>query len=80
MRKLHPGMTEMERRESGELAFEEDRDQGSYRWVTVEPRCFAAGFMNPPDLEAADKMALSALDLAPITSTSAPLTAKRSMS
>jgi hypothetical protein len=65
MRKIHPGMTEMERRESGELAFEEDRDQGSYRWVTVEPRRLAAGFMNPSDIESADKMALSALELAP---------------
>lgn len=73
MKKKFPGMTEFEKRESGELAFEEDREQGSYRWVTVEPKRFAAGFMNPPEIEAADKMAMAALELAPLHLDISPL-------
>ena len=33
LQKQYPQMTDFECRESGEYVLEEDRDQGSYRWV-----------------------------------------------
>ena len=36
LRKTFPTMTDFDARESGEYVLEEDREQGSYRWVTLE--------------------------------------------
>lgn len=58
-------MTDFECRESGEYVLEEDREQGSYRWVTLEPRRLCSGFVNPPDLDAADKYHEYVLERAP---------------
>jgi hypothetical protein len=38
-------------RERGEFVLEEDKDSGSYRWSSVEPRRVCSGFVNPPLLE-----------------------------
>src|SRR5205085_2178269 len=38
LRKTFPTMTDFDARESGEYVLEEDREQGSYRWVTLETR------------------------------------------
>src|SRR5947208_14715463 len=54
LRKTYPEMTEFDCRENGEFVLEEDREQGSYRWVTLETRRLCAGYVNPPDLESAD--------------------------
>src|SRR2546421_3375472 len=48
MRKTFPQMTDFDARETGEFVLEEDREQGSYRWVTLETRRLCAGFVNPP--------------------------------
>jgi hypothetical protein len=58
-------MTDFDHRESGEYVLEEDREQGSYRWVTLEQRRVATGFVNPPNLEAADEQHQHILELAP---------------
>src|SRR5436190_11208393 len=49
LRKTYPTMTDFDARESGEFVLEEDREQGSYRWVTVEAKRLCAGYVNPPD-------------------------------
>lgn len=50
VRKTYPQMTELDSRDQ-EHTLEEDREQGSYRWVTLEPRRLCAGFINPPEVE-----------------------------
>ena len=54
LQKTFPQMTDFDCRESGEYVLEEDREQGSYRWVTLESQRFCSGYVNPPSLEAAD--------------------------
>src|SRR5438552_14245910 len=54
LQKTFPQMTDFDCRENGEYALEEEREQGSYRWVTLEQRRLCSGYMNPPNLEAAD--------------------------
>ena len=65
LRKTYPQMTDFERRESGEYVLEEDREQGSYRWVSLEARRLCAGFVNPPDLDDADAQHEQVLEVAP---------------
>src|SRR5579885_758486 len=65
LRKTYPQMMDFDCRESGEFVLEEDREQGSYRWVTLEVRRLCAGYVNPPDLEAADALHEQLLDTAP---------------
>ena len=65
LRKTYPTMTDFDVRESGEFVLEEDREQGSYRWVTVEPMRFCAGYVNPPDLESADILHEHLLEVGP---------------
>jgi len=65
MRKTYPTLTDFDARESGEFVLEEDREQGSYRWVTVEARRLCAGYVNPPDLESADTLHEHVLEVAP---------------
>jgi hypothetical protein len=65
LQKTFPQMTDFECRESGEYVLEEDREQGSYRWVTLEPRRLCSGFVNPPTIEQADAQHERILELAP---------------
>jgi hypothetical protein len=65
MRKAYPTMMDFEHRETGEYVLEEDREQGSYRWVTLESRRLCSGFVNPPDLESADALHEHVLGVAP---------------
>jgi len=65
LQKTFPGMTDFEVRESGEYVLEEDREQGSYRWATIEGRRLSTGYVNPPDIETADQQHERILELAP---------------
>jgi hypothetical protein len=65
LQKSFPQMTDFECRENGEYVLEEDREQGSYRWVTLENHRLCSGFVNPPELEAADAQHERILELAP---------------
>ena len=65
LQKTYPHMTDFERRESGEYVLEEDREQGSYRWVSLEARRLDAGSVNPPALEDADAQHEKVLETAP---------------
>ena len=55
LQKTFPQMTDFECRESGEYVLEEDREQGSYRWVGLDSHRFSSGYMNPPGLTEADQ-------------------------
>src|SRR5438132_10526343 len=43
LQKTFPQMTDFECRENGEYVLEENREQGSYRWVTLETRRVCTG-------------------------------------
>src|SRR6266404_4555888 len=65
LQKTFPLMTDFERRESGEYVLEEDREKGSYRWVTLESQRLCMGYVNPPAVEDADAQHERVLELAP---------------
>jgi len=65
LRKRFPQMTDFDHRETGEYVLEEDREQGSYRWVTLEARRLCSGYVNPPTVEAADLHHEQILEVAP---------------
>ncbi len=65
LRKEFPEMTEFDCREAGEYVLEEDREIGKYRWASLEPRRFCAGFFNPPSLDEADVFNERVLEIAP---------------
>ena len=65
LRKSYPTLSDFERREGGEFVLEEDREQGSYRWVTLESRRLCSGYVNPPGLEQADALHELVLETAP---------------
>ncbi len=65
LQKTFPQMTDFDRRETGEFVLEEDREKGSYRWVTLESQRICTGFVNPPSLEDADTQHERVLELAP---------------
>jgi hypothetical protein len=65
LQKSIPTMTDFECRDNGEYVLEEDREQGNYRWVSLESRRFCTGYVNPPSLEEADKHHERMLEAAP---------------
>src|SRR6516225_8765065 len=65
LQKTFPKMTDFECRETGEFVLEEDREQGSYRWVTLEAQRVCTGYVNPPELADADVQHERVLELAP---------------
>jgi hypothetical protein len=65
VQKTFPKMTEFEKRDGGEYMLEEDRDAGSYRWASLDPKRLCAGFVNPPTLEDADGHNERILEMAP---------------
>lgn len=65
VRKVYPQMVDFERRDHGEYALEEDRDKGSYRWASIEPRRLSTGYVNPPTLDEVDVQIDRLLEMAP---------------
>jgi hypothetical protein len=65
LQKSFPTLTDFDRRENGEFVLEEDRERGSYRWVTLENRRLCVGYVNPPALDDADALNDRLLELAP---------------
>lgn len=63
--KAYPKMTNFYMREPNEHVLEEDKDQGTYRWMTLEPRRIASGYFNPPSLDDCHGQNEMMLDLAP---------------
>jgi hypothetical protein len=65
LQKTFPTMSDFDCRGGNEYVLEEDREQGSYRWIGLEVKRFASGFVNPPSVEAADTQHERVLEIAP---------------
>src|SRR3954470_18777039 len=73
MQRYFPGLRNFHTRERSEIVIEEDKDRGSYRWLSVESRRLSSGFVNPPSIEEAMKLHNIVLDLAPFALAVSPL-------
>lgn len=60
-----PTMNSFYQRETGDFCLDEDRESGSYRWVTVEKDRICCGHINPGSLEEADELHKLVLELIP---------------
>ena len=65
MQKKFPDMRNFYAREKGDFVLEEDKDRGSYRWCSVEPRRICSGYVNPRSVEEALAQHRHALEIAP---------------
>ncbi len=65
IQRQYPSMNTFYQRETGEFCLDEDREQGSYRWVSVERDRVCSGFVNPETLEIADELNHLILELSP---------------
>lgn len=73
LQKTFPDLTDFDCRDNGEYVLEEDRELGSYRWVTLETKRFCSGYVNPPDVESADSYQERVLEVAPFHLDFSPL-------
>jgi hypothetical protein len=73
VKKTYPGMKNFYSRERGEFVLEEDKDQGDYRWASIETRRVSSGYVNPASVEDAMKQHAFILDLIPYTLSVSPL-------
>jgi hypothetical protein len=73
VKKTYPGMKNFYSRERGEFVLEEDKDQGNYRWASIENRRISSGYVNPTSVEEAMKQHAYVLDLIPYTLSVSPL-------
>lgn len=73
VRKKYPTMRNFYSREKGDFVLEEDKDQGSYRWTTIETRRICSGCVNPERVEDAFEQHRLVLDLAPHLLSVSPL-------
>ncbi len=65
VQKQYPQMGSFYRRENNEYCLEEDRDQGTYRWVNMENDRIGSGVVNPSNFETAYKQHRLILELVP---------------
>jgi len=73
LQKTYPSMRNFYTRDNGDFVLEEDKEQGHYRWTTLEPRRICSGYVNPPSPEAALEQHLLVLDLIPYMLSVSPL-------
>lgn len=73
IRKAYPGMRNFYCREEGEFVLEEEKEEGRYRWCTVEPRRVCSGYVNPEPLQEALAQHRLVLQLAPYELSISPL-------
>ncbi|HZZ72570.1 MAG TPA: hypothetical protein VFE24_09970 [Pirellulales bacterium] len=73
VRKKYPTMRNFYCRDKRDFVLEEDKDQGQYRWCTVEQRRVCSGQVNPPSVEAALEQHRMVLELAPFSLSVSPL-------
>ena len=65
VQKRYPGLCNFYSRERSEFVLEEEKEQGSYRWTSLEPRRISAGQVNPKVLEEAFEIHRNVMDIAP---------------
>jgi len=73
VQKTYPTMRNFYCRERGDFVLEEDKDRGSYRWCTIEPRRVCSGQVNPESIEEALEQHGLVLELAPYMLSVSPL-------
>ena len=73
VQKTYPTMRNFYCRERGDFVLEEDKDQGNYRWCTIEPRRVCSGQVNPDSIEGAMEQHKLVLELAPYMLSVSPL-------
>src|SRR5262249_61948690 len=65
VQKTYPTMRNFYTRESGDFVLEEDKEQGHYRWISIESRRGLSGYVNPPSIDAAVEQHKTVLQLVP---------------
>jgi hypothetical protein len=65
LQKKYPEMRNFYSREKGDFILEEDKEQGHYRWTTIETRRLCSGHVNPQTVDDALAQHRLVLDLAP---------------
>jgi hypothetical protein len=65
IQKTYPSMRNFYCRDRGDFVLEEDKDRGSYRWCTIEPRRVCSGLVNPESVNRAMEQHQLVLDIAP---------------
>ena len=65
IQKQFPSMCSFYRRDNNEYCLEEDRDAGSYRWISLETDRIGSGVVNPANFEDAYSQDRLVLELAP---------------
>lgn len=73
LQKSYPTMRNFFCRDRGDFVLEEDREQGTYRWCTIESRRVCSGYVNPDTLAAAFDQHRLVLDIVPYMLTISPL-------
>jgi hypothetical protein len=73
VQKQYPTMRNFYCREKGDFVLEEDKDQGHYRWSTIEARRVCSGQVNPASVEEALAQHKLVLELAPYLLSVSPL-------
>lgn len=73
VQKTYPTMRNFYTRESGDFVLEEDKEQGHYRWISIESRRVCSGYVNPPDVESAIEQHRLVLELIPYMLSVSPL-------
>ncbi|MHC4641275.1 MAG: hypothetical protein ACYS32_06495 [Planctomycetota bacterium] len=65
IQKQFPSMCSFYRRDNNEYCLEEDRDSGSYRWISLELERIGSGVVNPANFKSAYSQDRLVLELAP---------------
>ncbi len=73
IKKKYPEMRNFYGRDRGEYVLEEDKENGKYRWATVENRRVCSGYVNPSAADRALEQHASVLDIIPYALTISPL-------
>lgn len=73
LQKSYPTMRNFYCRDKGDFVLEEDKDQGRYRWCTVEQRRLCSGQVNPEEVEDVLEQHRLVLELAPYMLSVSPM-------
>ncbi|MBN2580200.1 MAG: hypothetical protein JXB10_14520 [Pirellulales bacterium] len=73
VQKTFPAMRNFHCRQQGDFVLEEDKERGSYRWCSIEPRRVCSGRVNPEQIDDAMQQHKRILELAPYALSVSPL-------
>ncbi|QDV63504.1 hypothetical protein Pan14r_12770 [Crateriforma conspicua] len=73
VRRRYPSMVNFYNREANEFVLEEEKDNGTYRWVGTESKRVNSGVVNPESYDSACEQHRAVLDLVPYELSVSPL-------